>query len=547
MYMAGLSGKVCQIIAVLLFAIPATLQAAPALAERDWDLAVKSQFGDPVSCGMLPGGVFLVWWDIQNDLMEEAAELLDSMAVYRQSLLDEFGMMDPPNVRDGYYFNIYLHEPGDVFPEGWGCGVGTDCYGYPYMTLPIGILGGWMTIAHEAMHVFGYSGDAPGFNHPDANWYAEAGANWFAAYNYPYQPNTFLEAESLVRLPHVSMWLAYLNFPEYYPQNWQRYVHQYGMALFLFYLTHIRDVPVELIFEGKYNPPDGQTQDLLPQEYLYCNIPPGYDGLREMFVDWAAHMTNDFDFILESQRETAEDEWNYCADPEDDNEFTQIYEDTGSGGWYRPPDSLTTTAWSFNTYKVLNSGDDLYCFHLAGDNFGSSGDPALFRGKVLVRNEIFGARFYDLQMINDTQGSITLEVTEDDSALCFIVVSVPEVFTDVEQVYGYQINIEKGPSHVEVSQEGPAAPYLGPPSPNPFVSDISVEYHLASEVHVRLSVYDLSGRLVAELVDAEMSAGRHEVVWEGSDLSGVMMPGGIYTVRLESPGRTDAALVTLIR
>lgn len=517
-----------------------------AMAGTD-DYMVKSQFGDPVSCGMLPGGVFLIWWDVQNDLMEEAAELLDSLAIYRESLLYEFDMMDPPNVRDGYYFNIYLHEPGDVFPEGWGCGVGTDCYGYPYMTLPIGVLGNWLTVAHETMHVFGYSGDAPGFNHPDANWYTEAGANWFAAYSYPDQPNTFLEAESLVRLPHVSMWLAYMNFPEYYPQNWQRYVHQYGMALFLYYLTHVRDVPIELIFEGKYNPPDGQTQDLLPQEYLYYNFPAGYDGLREMFVDWATHITNDFDFILPSQRETAENEWNYCADPEDDNEFTQIYEDAGSGGWYRPPDSLTTTAWSFNTYKVLNSGDNLYYFQLVGDPWGSSGDPALFRGKVLVRNEIFGARFYDLQMVSNTMGSITLEVTDDDSVLCFIVASVPDVFTDVEQVYSYQIRIEKDASSIEGTQGHTGGVLLDASTPNPFSSSTTVRYLLPSTGHARMTVFDLTGHLVTTLVDGEMQPGWHETAWNGMDASGRTLPDGVYLCRLEASGQMVQTSITILR
>ena len=532
---------------ILIMAMPAILQSAQPLARSDGDLGVRSQFGDPISCDMLPGGVFLIWWDVQNDLTEQAAELLDSLAVYRESLLYEFDMMDPPNVRDGFYFNIYLHEPGDVFPEGWGCGVGTDCYGYPYMTLPIGVLGNWLTVAHETMHVFGYSGDAPGFTHPDANWYTEAGANWFAAYNYPDHPATFLEAESLVRLPHVSMWLAYANFPEYYPENWQRYVHQYALANFLYYLTHVRGVPDGLIFEGKYNPPDGQTQDLLPQEYLYFNIPAGYGGMREIFVDWAAHITNDFDFILESQRETAENEWNYCADPEDDNEFTQVYEDAGSGGWYRPPDSLATTAWSFNTYKVLNSGNNLYTFQLSGDAYGSEGSPSLFRGKLLVRNSVFGARFYDLPMIDDTEGSITLEVTGDDSVLCFIVASVPDVFTDIEQVYGYEISIEKGPSSVEGAPHGGAAAYLGPASPNPFTSSTAIGYSLPAAGHVTISVYDLSGRLVAQLVDAEMPAGRDEVVWGGIDLSGSMLPGGVYTVRLNSSDGTAAELVTLLR
>lgn len=62
--------------------------------------------------------------------------------------------------------------------------------------------------------------------------------------------NAFLEAESLVRIPQVAMWLGYDNFPGYYPENWQRYVHQYAMALFLFYLTEEMGVPSSVVCDG---------------------------------------------------------------------------------------------------------------------------------------------------------------------------------------------------------------------------------------------------------------------------------------------------------
>ena len=51
-------------------------------------------------------------------------------------------------------------------------------------------------------------------------------------------------------------------------------------------------------------------------------------------------------------------------DPLDANEYIEIYTNSGSGGWYQADDTVTTTAWSFNTYKLLNSNVASYLFEL---------------------------------------------------------------------------------------------------------------------------------------------------------------------------------------
>ncbi len=515
----------------------------PASAQRDTLYLAQSEFGDSLSCDYLAQGIFLIWWDNRNDLSQEAAVLLDSMAVYRGTCLNSLNFQDPPNPQNSFYFNVYLHESGDVFPEAWGCGVGTDSYGYPYMTLPIGILNDWITISHESFHVFQYSSDAPGFSQNDCFWYIEGSASWFAAITYPEDENTFVEAESLVRVPHIPMWLGYDNFPSYYPENWQRYVHQYAMALFLFYLTEVNGVPDSLICGGFYNAES--PQELLPQEYLYAGL--GAVEMRNCFIDWAAHMTNDFDFILPSQRAMAEVHWNTYADPNDDNEFTKIFDDSSFGECFRPADSVATTAWSFNTYKVPGANIDLYTFHLLGDVAGSLGDPAYFQGKILVKNSLFGGRFYDLDMQNDTAGSLTIEVTAADTAIYFIVASMPEIFAGVDQVFQYIINIEKGGTSVGSSVEQPEILHLERSTPNPFSATTTIKYGIPATGPVRLTVYDLQGRLIITLLNEELPAGYHETEWDGRDASGMYLPGGVYFSRLESSGQVTHGMMTILR
>ncbi len=65
--------------------------------------------------------------------------------------------------------------------------------------------------------------------------------------------------------------------------------------------------------------------------------------------------------------------------------------------------------------------------------------------------------------------------------------------------------------------------------PNPFNPTTTIRYGLPQQASVRLGVYDVQGRLVAVLVEAEQAMGWHEVTFEAGAL-----PSGIYFYRLEA-------------
>ena len=125
--------------------------------------AIKSEFGNLTDCDTTTSGIYIVWWDNDWNYQADAEMMLSYMNTYREVCLNELDMQDPPNPTDGYYYNVYLHHSGDIFPDGWGNGQGTDANGYPYLTLPIGAHNDWMNVAHETFHVFQYSGTSPGF------------------------------------------------------------------------------------------------------------------------------------------------------------------------------------------------------------------------------------------------------------------------------------------------------------------------------------------------------------------------------------------------
>jgi flagellar hook assembly protein FlgD len=64
---------------------------------------------------------------------------------------------------------------------------------------------------------------------------------------------------------------------------------------------------------------------------------------------------------------------------------------------------------------------------------------------------------------------------------------------------------------------------------------------------VKVAVYDLSGRRVRVLEDADLSAGRHQAPWDSRDEAGRPLPSGVYLYRIEEGGRTSSGRLVLTR
>ncbi len=75
----------------------------------------------------------------------------------------------------------------------------------------------------------------------------------------------------------------------------------------------------------------------------------------------------------------------------------------------------------------------------------------------------------------------------------------------------------------------PAKTTLKANYPNPFNPTTTIRYRLAKSGHVRLTVYDVLGRRIATLVDANQQKGAHQVTFKASQLS-----SGVYFYRLRS-------------
>ena len=78
--------------------------------------------------------------------------------------------------------------------------------------------------------------------------------------------------------------------------------------------------------------------------------------------------------------------------------------------------------------------------------------------------------------------------------------------------------------------------------PNPFNGQSHIRYSLSRSGPARLEVFDLAGRRVAELVDAEQPAGEHEAVFDA-----VRLASGAYTYRLTTAAGVLSRALVLVK
>jgi len=83
--------------------------------------------------------------------------------------------------------------------------------------------------------------------------------------------------------------------------------------------------------------------------------------------------------------------------------------------------------------------------------------------------------------------------------------------------------------------------------PNPCNPQTTVSFTLNRTQDVFLSVYDLTGRLVAILADWMYLVGTHTVEWDGKNAFGRTVSSGTYVVRMETEGHVESQKIMLVR
>lgn len=78
--------------------------------------------------------------------------------------------------------------------------------------------------------------------------------------------------------------------------------------------------------------------------------------------------------------------------------------------------------------------------------------------------------------------------------------------------------------------------------PNPFNSTTTINYNLSENIHVNMTIHDMNGRQVENLVNGVQNTGYRSVTFQADNL-----PSGLYFCRMEAGGVTNIQKLTLLR
>lgn len=106
-----------------------------------------------------------------------------------------------------------------------------------------------------------------------------------------------------------------------------------------------------------------------------------------------------------------------------------------------------------------------------------------------------------------------------------------------------ELALNKPSSNSFAADAVPTSYKLAQNYPNPFNPETYITYELPENAHVKLEIYNIQGKLIQTLVNGQMSAGTHQVLWDGHrGGNGNSVGSGIYIYRLQAIGENGKAV-----
>ena len=83
--------------------------------------------------------------------------------------------------------------------------------------------------------------------------------------------------------------------------------------------------------------------------------------------------------------------------------------------------------------------------------------------------------------------------------------------------------------------------------PNPFNPVTNVQFDVAANSDVTISIFNVMGQKVATLVDGNMDAGIYHIKWNGLSDSQIALPSGMYFYEMKSPAYHSVKKLLLVK
>ncbi len=186
------------------------------------------------------------------------------------------------------------------------------------------------------------------------------------------------------------------------------------------------------------------------------------------------------------------------------------------------------TKWTFpeNTQSILEPGAFLTIYEdVLGFSFSSEGDDVIM---LTAADSTTGLDFFDFgpQFADRSEGRYP------DGSSHWVFFNTPTKGAS-----------NTNPSAITDNQKTlPGKINLNANYPNPFNPTTNISFSLPASAHVRLTVFDVTGREVAKVLDDNCPAGFHNI-----NFTADYLPGGLYFYQLTTPGFSETRKMLLIK
>ena len=188
-----------------------------------------------------------------------------------------------------------------------------------------------------------------------------------------------------------------------------------------------------------------------------------------------------------------------------------------------------------DSWTQITLPDDLNRLLFATTDTSVSGSLFLADSNSVFSSTNFGSTF---QKILDFNTEITGLYKKPNSKILYVLTK-----TDLYKVEnGQPTSIKQVPVSNEENPEIPTSVSLKQNYPNPFNPSTTIQFELDKAAFTKLTVYDVLGRKVQELVNDVRPAGTNTIQFDATNLA-----SGVYLYRLEASGVVQTKRLTLIK
>jgi hypothetical protein len=209
--------------------------------------------------------------------------------------------------------------------------------------------------------------------------------------------------------------------------------------------------------------------------------------------------------------------------------------------WFENTDGLG----NFGTQQVITTGADwatsVFSTDIDGDGDQDVLSASMYDNKIAWYENTDGLGSFGEQQVITTSayGATSVFSTDLDGDGDQDVLSAS--YGD-DKIAWYRNEVLSSISPWEYPQSTPSTPALLTNYPNPFNPETTIAFNLTCAVQVRLTVFNISGQKVRELIDGPLLPGNHTILFDSSDLS-----SGVYFVQLEAGSIIEQRKILLIK